>query len=94
MDWLQYLLSFALVIGLLLGLLWALRKLQNGQGFVKRPQQRLQIVESLSLAPRQKIALVRLDGQEVLVGITAQSITVLHTPATVSEPPAHPESLQ
>ena len=28
-DWLQYLLSFALVIALLLGSLWALRKLQG-----------------------------------------------------------------
>ena len=80
-DWMQYLLSFALVIGLLLALLWALRKLQNGQGFIKRPHQRLQMVESLSVAPRQKIALIRVDNQEVLVGITAQQITVLHTPA-------------
>lgn len=89
-DWLQYLLSFALVIGLLLALLWSLRKLQNGQGFIKRPQQRLQMVESLSVAPRQKIALIRLDGQEVLVGITAQSITVLHTPAPTAD--ANPEN--
>jgi flagellar protein FliO/FliZ len=68
------------VIGLLLAMLWALRKLQNGQ-FIKRPHQRLQIIESLSVAPRQKIALIRMDNQEVLVGITAQQITVLHTPA-------------
>ena len=78
-DWLQYLLSFALVIGLLLALLWALRKLQNGQGFIKRPHQRLHIVESLSVAPRQKIALIRVDDQEVLVGITAQQINLIHT---------------
>ena len=91
-DWLQYLLSFALVIGLLLSLLWALRKLQNGQGFIKRPQQRLQMIESLSVAPRQKIALIRLDDQEILVGITAQSITTLHTPIARPAPAANPET--
>lgn len=87
-DWLQYLLSFALVIGLLLALLWGLRKLQNGQGFIKRPHQRLQMLETLSVAPRQKIALVRWDDQEILVGITANQITVLHTPVAQA---AHPE---
>ena len=91
LDWLQYLLSFALVIGLLLAMLWALRKLQNGQGFIKRPHQRLNMVESLSVAPRQKIALIRLDDQEILVGITPQSITVLHAPAAQAVPPANPE---
>jgi flagellar protein FliO/FliZ len=89
---LQYLLSFALVIGLLLAMLWALRKLQNGQGFIKRPHQRLNMVESLSVAPRQKIALIRLDDQEILVGITAQSITVLHTPMAPAAAPANPEN--
>ncbi len=89
-DWLQYLLSFALVIGLLLGLLWALRKLQNGQGFIKRPHQRLQLIESLSVAPRQKIALIRLDGQEVLVGITPHQINLLHTPTVKVVSPENP----
>jgi flagellar protein FliO/FliZ len=92
LDWLQYLLSFVLVIGLLLAMLWALRKLQNGQGFIKRPHQRLQIIESLSVAPRQKIALIRMDNQEVLVGITAQKITVLHTPVAKNLPTENSEN--
>jgi len=37
-------------------------------------------VETLSLGPRQKIALVQLDGQDVLLGITAQSICALNVP--------------
>lgn len=92
LDWLQYLLSFALVIGLLLAMLWALRKLQQGQGFIKRPQQRLQIVENLSVAPRLKIALIRVDEQEILVGITPQSISVLHNPTPLSAQAAIPEN--
>ena len=90
MDWIQYLLSFALVIGLLLATLWGLRKLQSGQGFIKRPHQRLQIVESLSVAPRQKIALVRIDDQELVVGITAHQINILHTRAGGPVNPENP----
>lgn len=81
-DWLQYLLSFAFVIALLLGLLWTLRKLQGGQmvqgGLLRRKTGRLQLVESLSIGPRQKLALVTVDGREVLLGITAQTINALH----------------
>lgn len=91
-DWLQYLLSFALVIGLLLAMLWGLRKLQQGQVFAKRPDQRMRMLESLSVAPRQKIALIRVDKQDILVGITAQQITLLHTLATPSEPPENHET--
>ena len=73
-DWLQYLLSFALVIGLMLALLWGLKKLQVGNGLSRRHQGRLQVVESVAIGPRQKIALVRVDNREVLVGVTAQQV--------------------
>ena len=76
-DWLQYLLSFALVIGLLLAMLWTLRKLQGQQGLMRRSGSRLQVVESLSVAPRQKIAIVRVNNREMLVGLTPQQITPL-----------------
>ncbi len=75
-DWLQYLLSFGLVIGLLLALLWTLRKLQNG-AVLRKSFQRMQLVETLSVGPRQKIILIQVDGREVLVGITAQHMTAL-----------------
>ncbi len=81
-DWLQYLLSFALVIALLLGSLWALRKLQGGGLMRAKADARLKIVETLSIGPRQKIALVQIDGQDVLLGVTAQSITPLHSSST------------
>jgi len=79
LDWLQYGLSFAFVIALLLGMLYLLRKLQSGQSF-SRKEQRLQVIESLSLGPRQKLALVRVDGACVLLGITATQITALSPP--------------
>lgn len=75
-DWLQYLLSFAFVIGLLLALLWTLRKLQNG-ALLRKATNRMHVVETLSVGPRQKIALIQVDGREVLIGITAQHLTAL-----------------
>lgn len=74
-DWLQYLLSFALVIGLMLALLWGLKKLQVGSGLARRSHGRLQVLESVAIGPRQKIALIRVDNREVLVGVTPQQIS-------------------
>ena len=75
-ELLQYIASFALVIALLVGLLWALKRLQGAKAFARR-EQRLQVVESMSLGARHKVALVRCDHREVLVGITATQITTL-----------------
>lgn len=76
-DWLQYLFSFIFVIGLLLTLLWTLRKLQNGSSLLRKSTQRLQTLETLSVGTRQKIMLIRVDNREILVGVTAQQMTVL-----------------
>jgi flagellar protein FliO/FliZ len=75
-DLLQYLLSFVLVIALLLALLWTLKRLQGG-ALMQRKQQRLQVLETLSLGPRQKLALVRVNDQELLIGVTAGQIHAL-----------------
>jgi flagellar protein FliO/FliZ len=76
-DWMQYVLSFVLVIALLLALLWGLRKMQNGNSFLRKNAQRLRTVESLSIGPRQKIVLIQVDGQDVLIGVTAHQMTAL-----------------
>jgi flagellar protein FliO/FliZ len=76
-DWMQYVLSFVLVIALLLAVLWGLRKMQNGNSFLRKNAQRLRTVESLSIGPRQKIVLIQVDGQDVLIGVTAHQMTAL-----------------
>jgi flagellar protein FliO/FliZ len=89
-DWLQYVLSFALVIALLLGVLWGLRKMQNGNSFLRKNAQRLQTVESLSIGPRQKIVLIQVDGQDVLIGVTAHQMTALSAWPAQASPPTQP----
>jgi flagellar protein FliO/FliZ len=77
----QYLASFTLVILLLLSLLFLLKRLQHGKMF-KAGGQRLHVVESRSLGTRQRLVLVRLDQQELLLGVGANEVhTLLVQPA-------------
>ena len=82
--------SFALVLALMAALLWALRKLQTRM-ITQGTGRRMQIIESLSVGPRQKFALLRVGPNEVLVGITPTQMTSLaQWPADVSSPaPTH-----
>ena len=76
-DWLQYLFSFIFVIGLLLALLWTLRKLQGGSSLLGKNTHRMQTLETLSVGARQKIMLIRVDDREILIGVSAQQMSVL-----------------
>jgi len=65
--------SLALVVALMLAMLWGLRQLQskiNSQNSGRR----LQIIESLSVGTRQKVALIRVGEREVLIGISPTQI--------------------
>ncbi len=65
--------SLALVVALMLALLWGLRQLQskiNSQNSGRR----LQVIESLSIGTRQKVALIRVGEREVLIGISPTQI--------------------
>ena len=77
-NWFQFLLSFALVIGLLLAALWGLKRIQKIPGGANRKDQQIEILESLSLGPRQKLLLVRVNNDQVLVGISAGQMQPLH----------------
>ena len=65
--------SLALVIALLVALLWALRKLQ-GKMNSQNAGRRLQVIESLNVGTRQKVALIRVGKREVLIGISPTQI--------------------
>lgn len=68
--------SFALVIALMGGLLWLLRRMQTKISGHSRGR-RLQLIESLSLNTRHKLALVQVDGQQVLIGMSPAQLTAL-----------------
>ncbi len=75
-DWFRYAGSMMLVLLLLGGMLWLLRRLKSLQG-TQHVAQRLQLLETISVGPRQKISLLRVGSNQVLVGITAGRFTAL-----------------
>ncbi len=75
-DWLSFTFSFALVLALLGGLLYAMKRLQSGN-LLGLPQRRIRILEAVSVAPRQKLLLVRVKDQDILLGVTVQQISTL-----------------
>ncbi len=86
-DWLSFSFSFAVVLALLGALLYGLKRLQSGN-LLGLPQRRIRILESASVAPRQKLVLVRVKDQDLLLGVTAQQINTLATFAVSAEDPA------
>lgn len=78
--------SFVLVIVLLFATLWLLRRI-GLSGLRSQAGRRLAIVDSLWLGNRQRIALVRVDERELVIGISGQSISLIAelTPASLGE---------
>jgi flagellar protein FliO/FliZ len=75
-DWVRVVGSIVLVLMLLAALLWTLRRMklmQTAQG----GERMLQVVETISVGPRQKIALLRVANQLVLIGMSANQFTAL-----------------
>jgi flagellar protein FliO/FliZ len=77
-DWLSFAVSFAIVLALLGALLYVMKRLQSGS-LLGLPQRRIRVLEAVSVAPRQKLLLVRVKDQDILVGVTLQQINTLAT---------------
>lgn len=75
-DWFRYAISIVVVFVLLIGLLWLLKSMKNIQkkGNLNK---KLQLVETINIGPRQKISLIRVGSNHVLVGITPNQFTAL-----------------
>ena len=78
--------SLAVVLGLLVGALWLVRRyeirLPQGllSGLPARGQaRRMALVERLSLDPRRSVALIRLDGREHMVLIAPEGVLALES---------------
>ncbi|MEO0315704.1 MAG: hypothetical protein RI928_2160 [Pseudomonadota bacterium] len=75
-DWLSFAFSFGVVLALLGALLYALKRMQSGN-LLGMGQRRIRVIDTISLAPRQKVVLVRVKDQDILLGITVQQINTL-----------------
>lgn len=76
--------SLGIVLGLLAGGLWLVRRYEIRlpqkwlAGFANNgPARRLELVERLALDPRRSIALIRKDGQEHMLLIAPEGLLIL-----------------
>lgn len=91
----QLLLGLLLVVGLIFALAWVMRRVQQ---FGPRGGQVIKLVASQALGPRDRLLLVQVGGEQILLGISAGRISPLHVlkePVALGEAePATPEFAQ
>jgi flagellar protein FliO/FliZ len=76
--WITLLKSFGMlcvVLALLIALLWLMRRLYHGGG--SRQPGLIRIRSSAYLAPKERIVLVDVMGEKLLLGVTPQQINLL-----------------
>ncbi|NYZ61810.1 flagellar biosynthetic protein FliO [Luteimonas deserti] len=78
-------LALLLVLGLIVGLAWLLKRLPGG-GF--RQADGLRVVASIPLGAKERAAVVQVGGQQLLLGIGAGGVRTLHVlPEPLAEAP-------
>lgn len=82
MQMTKLLLGLLLVIGLIFLLAWLLRRVQQ---INPRSNQAIKLISSHALGPRERLVLVQVGSEQVLLGLSAGRITPLH----VLEEPVH-----
>jgi len=75
-DWVRYLGSMAIVLLLLAGLLLLLRRFRTQQR-EQHVGNQLHLLETINVGPRQKISLLRVGSNQVLIGIAPGQFTAL-----------------
>jgi flagellar protein FliO/FliZ len=82
----QMLLGLLLVIGLIFALAWLLRRVQR---IGPRGAQVIKLLASQALGPRDRLVLVQVGSEQILLGLSAGRITPLHV---LKEPVHLPDS--
>jgi flagellar protein FliO/FliZ len=94
-TYVQATLALLLIVGVLVGAAWLARKVSGGKGF---GQGGMKIVGGVALGPRERIVLLEVGEEWLVIGIVPGQIRTLHRlakgsalpsgdPATASEPP-------
>lgn len=79
--------ALLLVLGLIIGLAWLLKRMP-GSGF--RPADGLRVVASLTVGTKERVVVVDVNGEQLLLGVSAGGISMLHTLPEPLPPAAAP----
>lgn len=74
-DLLPALLALGLVLALMFGMFWILKRISNGKMSVFRSQGRIKILEKVNLAPDKSLIIVEVDGQTMFLGVSSHGIS-------------------
>jgi len=78
--------TLLLVLGLIIGLGWLLKRMPGG---AFRPAEGLKVVASINVGAKERVVVVDVNGQQLLLGITAGGISTLHQlPEPLPQTPA------
>lgn len=77
-NWLYIAMNFVIVLALLAGVLYVLKRMQSGN-LLGMPTRKIKVIEMVSVAPRQKVVLLRVKDQDVLIGVSPQQINAIAT---------------
>jgi flagellar protein FliO/FliZ len=86
------LVGLILVLGLILGMAWLLKRLP-GVGMGIRPSEHLRVVSMLSVGAKERVLVIEVGKEQLLIGVSAGGITALHTlpePLVVAPAPTMP----
>ena len=72
----KVILMLFLVIGLILGFGWFAKRVNLGH---LNPSDRMRVEATTLVGQKEKLILVRVDGQKLLIGVTSTGISTLHT---------------
>lgn len=85
---LQVLLALALVLGLIVGAAWMMRRLSLVPG---AGAGHLRVVSGVMVGQRERVVIVEINGQWLVLGVTSEQVNLLHTldkPADIETTPA------
>ncbi|MCC4595520.1 flagellar biosynthetic protein FliO [Xanthomonas campestris pv. phormiicola] len=78
--------ALLLVLGLILGMAWVLKRLP-GSGF--RPADGLRVVASLAVGAKERVVVVEVNGEQLLLGVSPGGVRTLHRlPEPLPQAPA------
>jgi len=76
--------ALALVLALIYGAAWLLRRVKNFNGITKNS---MNVVEAISVGPKERVVLVRVKDQQVLLGVSPGRVNMLLDMGKVTDMP-------